>query len=85
MMHPNSVQALGQARLAELHRQARRGALARTAGQARRARKQQSGNPGSAVPAAATTWARRLRPAPEGSLWQPLAGPLAEPGMRSKP
>jgi hypothetical protein len=42
-MHPTTTQALGQARLAELHHQAQRAALARAARQARR---QQSGGHG---------------------------------------
>ena len=45
MMHPSITPALGQARFAELHRQALRAALARAVGQARRAPKQQSGIP----------------------------------------
>lgn len=64
-MHPTTAQALGQARLTELHRQAQRATLARAARQARGARRQQSRYPGSGVLAAVTTWARRSRPAPE--------------------
>jgi hypothetical protein len=41
MMHYTNVQALGQARLAELHHQAQRDALARAARRARRARRQE--------------------------------------------
>jgi hypothetical protein len=67
MMQHTTLQALGQARLAEIHRQAQRDALARAARQARRARRQQSGYPGRAVLAAVTAWARRPRPAPESS------------------
>jgi hypothetical protein len=40
MLHYAVVQALGQARLADLHRQAQRDALARAARRARRARRQ---------------------------------------------
>jgi hypothetical protein len=56
MMHYTTAQALGQARLAELHRQAQRDALGRTARRARRARQH--------TPAllAAFTW-RARRPA----------------------
>jgi hypothetical protein len=43
MMHHTTIQALGQARLAELHHQAQRAALARAACQARRARRQSGG------------------------------------------
>ena len=64
MMPHTTIQALGQARLAELHRQAQRDSLARTARQARRARQQQSGHPARGILAVVTTWARRPRPAP---------------------
>ena len=67
MMHPTTTQALGQARLADLHRQAQRDALARAARQARRGRRQQSGGHGSGILAARTGRARRPRPAPESS------------------
>jgi len=63
MMH-TTAQALGRAHLAELHRQARRDALARAARQARRQ------EPGHRVPGllnSVTAWARRPRPAPESS------------------
>jgi hypothetical protein len=40
MMHYTTAQALGQARLAELHQQAQRDALARAARRARSARRQ---------------------------------------------
>ncbi len=46
MMQPTTAQALGQARLADLHHQAERDALARAARQARRARSQ----PGDRAP-----------------------------------
>ena len=59
MMHPTTTQALGQARLAELHHQAQRDALARAARQARHAAKQQSGGHGPGLLAAVTRWARR--------------------------
>lgn len=42
MITYTTLQALGQARLADLHDQARRDALARAARRARRARRQQS-------------------------------------------
>jgi len=67
MMPHTTVQALGQARLTELHRQAHRDALARAARQASRARRQHPGHRGPAILAAVTAWARRPRPAPEGS------------------
>ena len=66
MMH-YAVQALGQARLAELHRQAQRDSLVRTARQARRTRKQQPGYRASGIVAAVTAWVRRARPAPRSS------------------
>ena len=59
MMHSTTTQALGQARLAELHHQAQHDALARAARQARYAAKQQSGGHGSGLLAAITRWARR--------------------------
>ena len=66
-MHHITTQALAQARLADLHRQAQRAALARAARQARRARRRSSGTLVPAVLAAVTAWPRRLRPAPESS------------------
>jgi hypothetical protein len=66
-MHPTTVQALGQARLAELHHQAHRDALARAARQARRARRRQPGGHAPGLLAAITAWARRPRPEPENS------------------
>jgi hypothetical protein len=65
MMQHTTVQALGRAHLAELHRQAQRDALARAARQARRARRQQSGHRATGILAAVTAWARRSRPASE--------------------
>lgn len=62
MMHHTTVQALGQARLADLHRQAQRDALGRAARRARRARQRTP-----ALPAAFTWRARRPRPAPESA------------------
>jgi hypothetical protein len=59
MTHPTIRQALGQARLAELHHQAQRDALTRAARQARRARDQQAGGHGPGPLAAVTRWARR--------------------------
>ena len=67
MMHPTTWRALGQARLADLHRQAQRDALARAARQARRARRQPPGYPAPRLLAALTSWARRPRPAPGNS------------------
>jgi hypothetical protein len=49
MMHPSTVQALAQARSADLRHQARRDALGRAARQARRARKQWPGHRASAM------------------------------------
>jgi len=67
MMQHTTVQALGQAHLAELRTQAQRDALARAARQARRAGRQRSGHPGSGIRSAVTAWARRPGPAPESS------------------
>jgi len=67
MIEHTTVQALGQVRLAELHRQAQRDAMARAARKARRARRQQSGPRGPGILAAVTVWVRRPGPAPEGS------------------
>jgi hypothetical protein len=64
MMQHTTVQALGQARLAELHHQAQRDALARAA---RRARRQRPRHRAPGVLAAVTAWARRPKPAPESS------------------
>jgi hypothetical protein len=81
MMQYTTAQALGQARLAEMHHQAQRATLARAARQARRARRQQSGHRAPGVLAAATAWVRRSRPTPESALWHtadilaPLEGP----------
>jgi hypothetical protein len=66
MMH-TTAQALGRARLAELHRQAQRDALATAARQARRAGRQQPGHRTPGILAAVTAWAHRSRPAPENS------------------
>ena len=66
MMQPTTAQALGQARLADLHHQAEREALARAARQARAAHSQPRDHaPG--ILAALTGWARRPGPAPESS------------------
>ncbi len=64
-MFPPIVTAVGQARLDDLYRQARRDALVRAARQARRAAKQQSGHPRPGILAAVTALARRFGPAPE--------------------
>jgi hypothetical protein len=66
MMQPTTKQALGQARLADLHHQAQRASLARARRQARRVRRQ-SGRRTPGLPAALTGWARHTRPAPESS------------------
>ena len=52
MIPPTTVQALGQARLADMHDQTRRDALVRAARRARRARRQRSrvARPGARVP-----------------------------------
>ena len=64
MMHYTTVQALGQARLADLRHQAERDALARVARQAHRARRQHATHHTPALLAAFTRRARRPRPAP---------------------
>lgn len=66
-MQHTTVQALGQARLTDMHRQAQRDALAHAARQARRARRQQPGYRAPKVLATVSAWARRARPAPENS------------------
>jgi hypothetical protein len=67
MMQPTTIQHLGQARLADLHHQAQRDALARAARHARRASRPQSGGHGPGILAALTAWTRRPRPEPESS------------------
>ncbi len=67
MLQHTTVQALGAAHLAELHRQAHRDAVARAARQACRARRQQSGYRAPAILNAVAAWAHRRGPAPEGS------------------
>lgn len=67
MMPPTTMQTLGQVRLADLHHQAQRAALARAARQARRARRQQPGYRATGILAALTARARRPAPAPENS------------------
>lgn len=66
MMPYTTVQALGQARLADLHRQAERASLARAARQARHVR-WRSGRRTPGRLGALTGWARRPSPAPESS------------------
>jgi hypothetical protein len=66
-MHYTTAQALGRARLAGLHDQARRDALACAARQARRALRQQSGHQAHGLLAVITGWARHTRSVP-GSL-----------------
>ena len=68
MMHYTTAQALGRARIADLHHQARLHALARAARAARaarHARRQRSGHGGPGVEAVVTAWASRPRPASE--------------------
>ena len=60
MLPYTTVQALGQARLADMHRQARRDSLARAA---RRSRRQHSTHHATGLRGALTRWARRLGPA----------------------
>ena len=62
MMQHTTVRALGQARMAELQRQAQRDALARAA---RKARRQRTGHRTPGILAVVTGWAHRPRPAPE--------------------
>jgi hypothetical protein len=66
MMQPTTAQALGQARLADLHHQAERDALARAARQGRPARSQ-SWDHAPGILAALTGWAHRRGPASESS------------------
>jgi hypothetical protein len=66
-MFPPILSAVGQARLDDMYRQARRDALARAARQARRTAKQQSGQHGPGILAAISVLARRPGPAPESS------------------
>ena len=61
MMYSPNAQALGEARLADLHRQAQRAALVRAARRARR--NQRAPRPRPSL----TGWAHRPRPAPESS------------------
>ena len=60
-MDPTMIQHLARARLADLHRQARREALARSARQTRRAQRQHSGHHRPGLAAVIT---RRARPRP---------------------
>jgi hypothetical protein len=64
MMYPPNAQAVGEARLADFHRQAQRAALARAARRTRRHQRRQRA-PGPL--ASLTGWTHRLRPAPENS------------------
>ena len=64
MMYPPNAQALGEARLADFHRQAQRAALARAARRTRRHQRRQRA-PGPL--ASLTSWTHRPRPAPESS------------------
>jgi hypothetical protein len=65
MMSYTTVQALGQARLADLHRQAQRDVLARAARRARRARRPHFAHLAAGRVAALTRWARHPERAPE--------------------
>ena len=67
MMQHTTVQALGQARLADLHDQARNDALDRAARRSRRARRQQAEGLLRAALAVVARRTRRPGPAP-GSL-----------------
>ena len=60
-MFHSVVQAVGQARLADLHREAQRDALAHAARQARRARRHRSGIPAVSRRGAAGALRRRPR------------------------
>ena len=64
MLPYTTVQAVGEARLADMHRQAQRDSLVRAA---RRAQREHSTRHAPGLRAALTRWARRLGPAP-GSL-----------------
>jgi hypothetical protein len=61
MITHTTVEALSQARLADLHDQARRDALARAARRARRAQRQHSTHRATGLLAALTRWAPRSR------------------------
>ena len=65
MMPSTTLQALGQARLADLHDQARRDALARAARRARRPRRQHATHRTPRLLAALTRRARRPAATPE--------------------
>lgn len=67
MMTHTMMQALSQAQLDEFHHRARRVSQIRDARRARRMRKQRTRYRAPGALAAATSWARRRRPAPEGS------------------
>jgi hypothetical protein len=67
MMTHTMMQALGQAQLDELHDRARRTSQIRDARRARRMRKQPARYRTPRALAAATSWARRRRTAPESS------------------
>lgn len=60
-MFHSIAHAVGQARLADLHREAQRDALAHAARQARRARRRQAGTPVVSPRGAAGALRRRLR------------------------
>ena len=64
MMNYSTAQALGQARLAELQRQAQHAALARVGRQAPRAQRRQPEYSGFGVLAALTAWLYHPKPAP---------------------
>ena len=64
-MYPMTMY-VGQARLAEMHEQAERDALARAFRQARRVQRLHSGQNSPGLLATVVHWARRPGPAPEG-------------------
>ena len=64
MMHPATTQALVQARLADLHREAGQAASVRAARQARPARSQPAQH-SRGILAAVLSWARRSKLEPE--------------------
>ena len=61
MMQYTTVHTLGQDRLAEMHHQAERDALARAARRAHRTRQQRPTHPAPALLAVVTRWAHRRR------------------------
>jgi hypothetical protein len=66
-MYPTTIHDVGKARLAEMHEQAQRDALAHAVRAARRARQRQRGQRAPGLLTAVTRWARRPEPAEECS------------------